>query len=220
MIMSNNSDNLPSTNTNTKPLLETFKFTGDFAVQAKKELNKYPENRQRSALLALLHLAQKQNTKSNCITPAAISYISRFLNIPELRVYEVVTFYTMFRLTATGKYHIQVCGTTSCMLCGAHIIKKAILDYLNLKENEVSKDGLFTVTEVECLGACVDAPVIQVNDDYCQKLSVDSAIELIKNLKENNLSMLKLENNRPSLPLTEIKNNANDGTTSNNQTEL
>lgn len=204
--MSDKIDNQLPSKINTYNSPKAFRFEESFAIQAKKELDKYPKNKAKSAVLALLHLAQKQNIKSNYITPEAIHFIAKLLSISELSVYGIATFYSMFRLQPTGKFHIQVCGTTSCMLCGAQKIKKAILEHLKIKENRVSEDGLFTVTEVECLGACVNAPVIQVNDDFCQNLNVKLAIDLINNLKDNNLTKLKLISNPPSLPLTEIKN--------------
>ena len=100
-----------------------------------------------------------------------------------MRVYEVATFYTMFNREPVGKYFIQLCGTTPCMVCGSEAIKKAIEDHLGIQEGETTKDGLFTLREVECLGACANAPMVQMNDDYYECLTPKSVVELLEACK-------------------------------------
>jgi NADH-quinone oxidoreductase subunit E len=106
------------------------------------------------------------------------------LEMPYIRAYEVASFYSMFNLKPVGKYHIQICGTTPCWLRGAEDIKHACEKTLKIKCKETTKDGLFTLSEVECLGACVNAPVVQINDDYYEDLTVESINEVIKKLKK------------------------------------
>lgn len=147
-------DNLAST---------PFKFTEENEVKLKKHLAKYPKNYSQSAVMPLLYLAQEQN--NNFLTLAAMNHIAERLGVPPIRVYEVATFFTMYNRTAVGKYHVQLCGTTPCMLCGAEEIKQTIMDYCGIQDGETSADGLVTLTEVECLGACTNAPMIQVNNE-------------------------------------------------------
>merc|ERR1719172_283179 len=106
-----------------------------------------------------------------------------------MRVYEVATFYTMFNREPVGKYFIQLCGTTPCMVCGSEAIKKAIEDHLGIQEGETTKDGLFTLREVECLGACANAPMVQMNDDYYECLTPKSVVELLEACKRGKKSL-------------------------------
>ena len=149
-----------------------FEFTGEYLAEAKRNIAKYPEGRQQSAVLALLFLAQQQNhAGGNHVTPQAMQAISDMLEMPYMRVMEVATFFTQINLSPIGKYHLQLCGTTPCMLRGAEDIKQAIMDKLNIAEGETSKDGLFTLTEVECLGACCNAPMVQINEEFFEDLT-------------------------------------------------
>ncbi|MBN9543263.1 MAG: NADH-quinone oxidoreductase subunit NuoE [Alphaproteobacteria bacterium] len=141
---------------------------------------KYPEGRQQSAVLPLLDLAQRQN--DNWIPRAAMTKIASILNMPEIRVYEVATFYTMFNLAPVGKYFIQLCGTTPCWLRGADDIKKVCKNKLGIESGETSEDGMFSLLEVECLGACSNAPMVQINDDYFEDLNEENFTKLLDDL--------------------------------------
>ena len=134
---------------------EAFQFQGRFARAAKKEIRKYPPGRQASAVLALLDLAQRQNSKGHYVTPAAMRTIATMTGMPELRVFEVASFYTMIHTRPVGKYLLQLCGTTPCMLRGAQELMGLLQHTLGIQSGETTPDGLFTLMEVECLGACV-----------------------------------------------------------------
>ncbi len=158
-----------------------FAFTDENLTKAKAIIAKYPEKRERSAILALLDLAQRQN--NNYLSHEAIEYVADFLETPYIRAYEIATFYTMFNLKPVGRYHIQLCGTTPCWLSGASDVMNACKKELGINEKETTKDGLFTLSEVECIGACVNAPVAQINDDYYEDLSPEIMVDLIKKLR-------------------------------------
>ena len=145
-----------------------FEFSAENLAQARKIIAKYPEGRQQSALLPLLELAQRQN--ENWLPRAAMDYVSDLLEIPPIRAYEVASFYTMFNKAPVGRHFIQVCTTSPCWLCGSNDVLKAIKDKTGLSPGQSSDDGAFTVVEVECLGACVNAPMVQINDDYFEDL--------------------------------------------------
>ena len=159
---------------------ESFQFSKDNLIKAKKEIEKYPKNRKASAVIALLYLVQKQN--ENWIPLSAIKYVSEFLNIPYIQVYEVATFYSMFNLSPVGKYFVQVCTTTPCMLRGAKNIVESCKQKISQNQNELSSNKLCSWVEVECLGACVNAPVMQINEDYFEDLNEVKSNEIIKNL--------------------------------------
>ena len=190
---------------------ETFKFSQENLLEAEKEIKKYPKDKKASAILALLYLVQKQN--DNWIPIAAIKYVAKFLDVPYIQVYEVSTFYSMFNLTPVGKYFVQVCTTTPCMIRGS----KKIVDICkkNISENqyELSKNKLCSWTEVECLGACVNAPMMQVNQDYFEDLNEIKAEEIIQKLLDDKLpkpgSVKNRTNTAPEkgkTTLLEIKN--------------
>ena len=164
---------------------ENFIFSNENLELAQSEIKKYPKGKQASAVLALLYLVQKQN--ENWIPIAAIKYVANLLSIPYIQVYEVATFYSMFNLAPVGKYFIQVCTTTPCMIRGS----KKIVDICkkNISENqyELSKNKLCSWTEVECLGACVNAPMMQVNQDYFEDLNEIKAEEIIQKLLDDKL---------------------------------
>lgn len=162
---------------------EKFNFDKESLEKAAIIMAKYPENRQKSAMLPLLDLAQRQN--GGWLSTAAIECVADFIKEPYMRAYEVATFYTMFNLRPVGKYHLQVCGTTPCWLRGAADIMKICEQHTNTKCGNTSKDGLFTISEVECLGACVNAPIVQVNDDYVEDLTEEKMIQLIEGMKAN-----------------------------------
>ena len=147
---------------------EKFEFNDKNIELAKKMINNYPKGKQQSAVMSLLYLAQRQN--DNWIPLAAMKYIAKFLNMPYIKVYEVATFYSMYNLSPVGKFFYQVCTTTPCMLRGAYKLVDVCKKKISNKENEISSDGNSSWMEVECLGACINAPMIQINDEYYEDL--------------------------------------------------
>ena len=147
---------------------------------AETEIKKYPEGRQASAVLALLWRAQKQ--ADGWLPEVAIRYVADFLAMPPIRVLEIATFYTMFNLEPVGKHLIQVCGTTPCWLNGADNLKQLCRRVIG-PEAQVSRNGMMSWKEVECLGACVDAPVVQINDDYFENLDHDTFVQILRKLE-------------------------------------
>ena len=147
---------------------ESFEFNASSLEAANVIVAKYPEGKQQSAVMALLYIAQKQN--NNWIPLAAMKYIAKYLNMPYIKVYEVATFYSMYNLAPVGKYYYQVCTTTPCMLRGAYKLVDLCKSKISKKENELSENGNCSWVEVECLGACANAPMIQINDDYYEDL--------------------------------------------------
>lgn len=162
----------------------TFEFNKENQKKIEEILKKYPSDRKKSAVMPLLDLAQRQN--DNYISQDVIATISEILDMPEIRVYEVASFYTMYNLKPVGKYLIQFCKTTPCMLRGIDQIEKAVRKNLNIDNEETTQDGLFTLKQVECLGACVNAPMIQINDDYFEDLTAESFLKIVEDLKSGN----------------------------------
>lgn len=162
-----------------------FAWTPDNEKQAKVVIGRYPPGRQQSALLPLLDLAQRQvgaETQTQGWLPVpVIEYVAAYLGMPYMRAYEVVTFYTMYNLAPVGRYHVQVCGTTPCMLRGSDDVLKACYKK-GLKKGATTADGLFTLTEVECLGACANAPMVQINDDNYEDLTFKSTTAILEAL--------------------------------------
>ena len=153
-----------------------FEFNKKNLEEANKLIKNYPDGKQQSAVMPLLYLAQKQN--DNWIPLAAMKYIAKFLNIPYIKVYEVATFYTMYNLSPVGKYFFQICTTTPCMIRGAYDIVNACKEKISDKENQLSKDNTCSWMEVECLGACINAPMMQINDDYYEDLNKEKALKI------------------------------------------
>ena len=160
-----------------------FLFSEENLIRVKDILKKYPEKNKKSAVMPLLYLAQKQN--ENWIPLAAIKYIAKQLSMPYISVYEVATFYTMYNLAPVGKHFIQVCTTTPCLIRGADKIVKICKEKISPNENEISKNGNCSWLEVECLGACVSAPMVQVNDNYYEDLDEKSTREILESLMNN-----------------------------------
>ena len=156
---------------------ENFEFTSDNLAAAKKIILKYPKGKQQSAVMPLLYIAQRQN--DNWIPLAAMKYIGKFLEMPYIKVYEVATFYTMYNLSKVGKHFIQVCTTTPCMIRGAYKLVEACKEKISEKENELSIDQSCSWMEVECLGACVNGPMIQINDDYYEDLNKEKILKIL-----------------------------------------
>ena len=164
-----------------------FQWTEENSRKAKELIPRYPEGRQASAVLPLLDLAQRQvgaetNTQGWLPIPV-MEFVARELDMPYVRVLEVGTFYTMFNLHPVGRYHVQVCGTTPCMLSGSDEVFKACFKR-GLKKGHTTKDGLFTLTEVECLGVCANAPMVQINDDNFEDLTEASMGAILDALTE------------------------------------
>jgi NADH-quinone oxidoreductase subunit E len=148
-----------------------FEFTPENLAWAMEQIKKYPEGRHQAAVLPILWRAQEQNDR--WLPEPAIRYVADLLDMPYIRVYEIATFYTMFNLSPVGRYHVQLCGTTPCMLRGANELKKVCEREIG-REGEVTPEGVFSWIEVECLGACVNAPMVQINDDYFEDLTPEN----------------------------------------------
>ena len=162
---------------------ESFKFSTQNLKKVDEILKKYPLNNKKSAVMPLLYLAQRQN--DNWIPLAAMKYIAKLLAMSYISVYEVATFYSMYNLAPVGKYFIQVCTTTPCLLRGADKIVKLCKEKISKNENELSKDGKCSWMEVECLGACVSAPMLQINDDYYEDLNEKNTLEILESLMKD-----------------------------------
>ncbi len=162
---------------------KNFKFTDESLKKAEIILKRYPENNKKSAVMPFLYLAQRQN--NNWIPLAAMKYIANYLSMPYISVYEVATFYTMYNLSPVGKYFVQVCTTTPCLLRGADKIVKLCKEIISTNENEISKNGDCSWMEVECLGACVSAPMVQINENYYEDLDEKSTKEILDSLINN-----------------------------------
>jgi len=180
-----------------------FAFRDSAAV--KEIIGRYPAGRQQSAVMPLLDLVQDQVGEDGAnanppyggwIPRAAMDEIARILDMPKIKVYEVATFYSMYNLAPVGKYLLQMCTTTPCWLCGSAKIVEATEKNLGIHVGESTKDGLFTLMEVECLGACANAPMIQVNDDFYEDLTPESMTSLLENLKKGTVPAPGPQNGR------------------------
>ena len=156
---------------------ENFEFTSASLEAAEAIISKYPKDKKQSAVMALLYIAQKQN--NNWIPLSAMKCIGKFLDMPYIKVYEVATFYTMYNLAPVGKHFVQVCTTTPCMIRGAYKLVEACKEKISEYENELSKDQSCSWMEVECLGACVNAPMMQINDDYYEDLDKEKTLKIL-----------------------------------------
>jgi NADH-quinone oxidoreductase subunit E len=163
----------------------SFDFTGENLERAKAHIAKYPAGRQSSAVLPLLDLAQRQH--GGWLPRAAMDRVAEMLGMAPIRVYEVATFYTMFNLRPVGRYLLQACTTTPCWLRGSDQVVGACERKLGISVGETTPDGLFTLVEVECLGACVNAPILQVNDDFYEDLDGPATEVLLDALRAGNL---------------------------------
>ena len=157
-----------------------FEFNKKNLEEIKIILKRYPEKNKKSAVMPLLYLAQKQN--NNWIPLVAMKHIATLLSMPYISVYEIATFYSMYNLAPVGKHFIQVCTTTPCLIRGADKIVKLCKEKISPNENEISKKGDCSWVEVECLGACVSAPMIQINDDYYEDLDEKNTTEILESL--------------------------------------
>ena len=159
----------------------TFEFNTQNQKLVREIIAKYPAGRQKSAVMPLLDLAQRQN--NNWISKQVVATIAEILEMPEIKVYEVASFYTMYNLKPVGKYLLQFCKTTPCMLRGIDKIIKTCEEKFGISMDQTTIDGLFTFKEVECLGACVNAPVVQINDDFVEDLTTENFLQILEDLK-------------------------------------
>lgn len=158
-----------------------FSFNKQNLKRAEVILKKYPPQYKKAAVLPLLDLGQRQLGFTSI---SVMNYIAKFLDMPPMRVYEVASFYTLYHRKPVGKYHVQVCMTTPCALCNSKSVMQAIVDHLGIKPGQTTPDGIFSLEEVECLGACVNAPMMQVNDDYYEDLdSTEKVVKILDDLK-------------------------------------
>ncbi|EGV62657.1 NADH:ubiquinone oxidoreductase 24 [Yamadazyma tenuis] len=157
-----------------------FEFTSENLKRADEIISKYPPQYKKGACMPLLDLGQRQLGFTSI---SVMNYVAKMLDMPPMRVYEVATFYTMYNRRPMGKYNLQICTTTPCQLCGSDEIMEAVTSHLKVKPGQTTPDGLFTVQEVECLGACVNAPMLAVNDDYYEDLTGSKTVDLLKQLQ-------------------------------------
>ena len=209
-----------SARTPAKDQPKDFAFNKANSTLVKAILKKYPKGREQSAVIPLLDLAQRQMGEetgtAGWVSIAAMNTIADTLDIPYIRVYEVATFYTMFNLAPVGEHFVQVCRTTPCWLRGSDALTQSCLKKAGTSAlGETSKDGKFTVVEVECLGACVNAPMVQVNDDYYEDLDADSMEALMDKLAAGKKppigTQIDRQNSAPHGELTSLKKRAGKG---------
>ena len=189
---------------------EVFAFTAENMDAAKAVIAKYPDGWQASAVMPLLDMAQRQN--GGHLTQAAMDHIARILDMPTIRVYEVATFYTMYNHKPIGKHHVQVCTNLPCWLRGSDEIMGTCQKLLGVGNNESTEDGMFTLTEVECLGACVNAPMMQIGDDYYEDLDTNATLAILSELKAGKTpktgSQIQRVSCEPVTGLTSLKEQA------------
>lgn len=158
-----------------------FKFTPQNEKLITAILSRYPPQYKKAAVMPILDLGQRQH---GFCSISVMNEVARILEMPPMRVYEVATFYTMYNRSPVGKFHVQVCTTSPCLLCGSDAVMKAVTETTGLKPGESDQEGIFTVSEVECLGACVNGPMIQINDDYYEDLNANTTKYLLEALRQ------------------------------------
>ncbi len=156
-----------------------FQLSAEGLSNVKKELSRYEAKE--SAIIPALYIAQKEN--SGWVSSEVIQHLSQVMEIPEARIQEVFSFYTMFNKQPVGKYHVQVCSTLSCMLNGSRELVHHLCEHLKVKVGEITSDGKFSVSQVECLGSCGTAPMMQINDRYYENLTPETAMNILRGLK-------------------------------------
>jgi NADH-quinone oxidoreductase E subunit len=188
-----------------------FEWSQENFIKVKNIIKKYPDKRQQSAVIPLLDIAQRQN--KGWLNKNSIERVAETLSMSFIRVLEVATFYSMFNLSPVGKYFVQVCTTTPCMIRGSKKIVDVCKKYISPSSGQVSENKICSWTEVECLGSCVSAPMMQINNDYYEDLDEKKAEEIIKNLLEDNLPKPGSSRNRKNtapengrVTLLEVKN--------------
>ena len=160
---------------------EDFRFTAENMSAALEIIANYPDGWQASAVMPLLDIAQRQN--GGHLTQGAMDYVAGILDMPTIRVYEVATFYTMYNHKPVGRHHVQVCTNLPCWLRGSDAIMGTCQEFLGIGDRKTTDDGMFTLTEVECLGACVNAPMMQIGDDYYEDLDAKTTLAILSDLK-------------------------------------
>lgn len=161
---------------------KSFSFNANNLVKAKNIIKMYPSNFKESAIMPLLSIAQNQN--NGWVPKKAIEYVSDLINVPEIKVLELATFYSMYNLSPVGKFHIEVCTTSPCMLRGSDSMLNLCKKKLGISIGQVTNDKLFSLGKVECLGACVNAPVVKINENYFEDINSQSLDKLINNFKD------------------------------------
>ena len=172
----------------------SFEFSDENKIKINEILKKYPENKKKSAVMPLLYIAQRQN--NNWIPLAAIQLIADMLEVAYIKVYEVATFYTMYNLAPVGKYFVQVCTTTPCMIRGSGKVVEMCKKHIHEKQGRVNNELDSSWIEVECLGACVNAPMVQINDDYYEDLNAEKAEKIFNSFKEGTLPKIGSQSGR------------------------
>jgi NADH-quinone oxidoreductase E subunit len=162
---------------------DNFSFSSENIVKAKDIVKMYPKNYRESSIMPLLSMAQSQN--DGWLPKKAIEYVSNFLNVPEMKVLEIATFYSMYNLSPVGKHHIEICTTSPCMLRGSDNLLEKLKNWIGINTGEITDDNKFSLNRVECLGACVNAPVVKINENYYEDLDLQSFEELINKLSNN-----------------------------------
>ena len=184
-----------------------FAFSPANAKLVKAFIAKYPDGRQASAVMPLLDLAQRQN--EGWLTKEAIDSVAGMLDMPAIRVYEVATFYTMYNLKPVGRHHVEVCTNVSCWLRDCDTVLDTCRRVLGIDIGETSEDGMFTLSEAECLGACVNAPMVKIGDDYYEDLDAESTESILALLKSGGVPRPGPQNGRkgcePAGELTTLK---------------
>jgi len=185
---------------------QSFEFTQENLERAEKYLGRYPHNQKQSAVLPLLHLAQEQE---GWVSRPALEYIADMIGVSPIKVLEVASFYTMINLKPVGKYHLQVCTTTPCWLQGSDALVDQCKKKLGISFGQTTADGLFTLTKVECLGACVNAPVVQINNDFYEDLTPETFNRILDQLAEGQSvacgSQIKRQTSAPVGGLTTLQ---------------
>lgn len=161
----------------------SFKFTKENIIKAKTYLKAYPQGREQSAIKSLLDLAQRQN--NGWLSKECMEYVADFLSMRYIKVMEIAAFYNMFQLAPVGKYHIKLCRTTPCWLRGSDDIKKACENHLGIHVNDMTDDGLFSISELECVGACISGPVVLINDDYYEDLQPTALCSILEKIADD-----------------------------------
>ena len=172
----------------------SFEFSSENKIKIDEILKKYPDSKKKSAVMPLLYIAQRQN--NNWIPLAAIQLIADMLDTAYIKVYEVATFYTMYNLAPVGKYFVQVCTTTPCMIRGSGKVVEMCKKHISEKQGHINKELDSSWIEVECLGACVNAPMVQINEDYYEDLNAEKAEKIFNSFKEGTLPKIGSQSGR------------------------